>query len=101
MLAGVPASKDGYRYRVIPLRPDQWRTTPTLNAGMVINNVSSGRLRAGVARMWAVPRPYVDPSSRYRTMTDKPGSAKWIIPEFHAYAPGKILADLLQQEYGK
>lgn len=94
-------SKEGYMYRVIPLRPDQWRPTPTLQPDMVVDTVTGGRLRKGVARMWAQPRPWVDPKSRFRTMSNKPGSSPWIIPEFKPYAPGQILAELLQQEFGR
>lgn len=103
MLYGGKAhlSKEGYLYRVIPLRPDQWRPTPTFAPNMVVDNMGGGRLRRGIARMWAKPRPWIDPKSRFRTMSNKPGSSPWVIPEFHPYAPGKILADILRQEFGK
>ena len=103
MLHGGSAkmSKDGHLYRVIPLRPDQWRPTPTLSPGMIVDTMTGGRLRKGVGRMWAQPRPWVDKKSRFRTMTDRPGSSPWIIPEFHPYAPAKVLAELLQQEFGR
>jgi hypothetical protein len=94
-------SREGYYYRVLPLRPDQWRPTPVLSDGMMINTLGGGRLRRGVGRMWATPRPYVDRNSRFRTMSNKPGSARWVIPEFHPYAPGKFLADLLREEFGR
>jgi hypothetical protein len=94
-------SKDGYRYRVIPLRPDQWRPTPTLSPGMTLDNITGGRVRKGVAKMWATPRPYVDSKSRFATMSDRPGSSPWVIPEFHPYAPASILAELLDEEFGR
>lgn len=94
-------SKEGYLYRVLPLRPDNPGTNPILSPGMVLDTLSGGRLRKNVARMWAKPRPYVDSRSRYRTMTNKPGSSPWRIPEFHPYAPGAILAELLHQEFGR
>lgn len=94
-------SKDGYMYRTIPLRPDQWRDKPPeFNRSMVVDTLSGGRLRKGLAKMWAQPRPWVDPKSRFRTMSDRPGSSPWIIPVFHPYAPGKILADILREEFG-
>lgn len=102
MLYGGKAhvSKDGFLYRVIPLRPDQWRNTPNLTPSSIHDTMTGGHVRPGVARMWAKPRPWVDGKSRYRTMTNKPGSAKWMIPEFHPYAPAAILAELLKQEFG-
>jgi len=99
--ANVRMSKDGYAYRYIPLRPNQWRPTPTLQANMAVGSSTGGRLRAGVARMWAQPRPWVDKNSNFRTMSNRPGSSPWIIPEFHPYAPGKILADILREAFGK
>ena len=94
-------SASGHRYRVLGLRPDQWRPTPVLTNGMIIDTFSGGRLRRATGRMWATPRPYVDPHSRFRTMSDRPGAAKWIIPEFHPYAPGKILAEIIQETFGR
>lgn len=103
MLFGGAAklSKQGYLYRVIPLRPDQWRPTPTLSQNMLVDTLSGGRLRKGVARMWATPRPSTDGGSRFVTMTNKPGSSPWIVPEFHPYAPAQFLAEVLQQEFGR
>jgi hypothetical protein len=103
MLSGgnTHISKDGYAYRVLPLRTDQWRDTPTLTPGMTLDTMSGGKVRAGVARMWAQPRPYVDRKSRFRTMSNRPGSAPWRIPEFHPYAPAAILAELLDQQFGR
>lgn len=103
MLYGGAAhvSKQGYLYRVLPLRPDQWRDTPTLSPGMVLDTMTGGKVRAGVKRMWASARPYVDKKSRFRTMTNAPGSSPWRIPEFHPYAPAAILADLLDQQFGR
>lgn len=98
---GVHTSKDGYQYRVIPLRPDQWRPTPTLQSNMVVDSMSGGSLRKGLARMWAKPRPYIDKHSRFRTMSNRPGASPWIIPEFHPYAPGQFLADILREEFGR
>jgi hypothetical protein len=101
-------SQEGYQYRVLPLRPDQWRRSPMLTPGMMINTISGGRLRRGIGKMWAVPRPHVDTSrgfggrqGRFVTMSNRPGASQWIIPEFHPYAPGKFLADLLRQEFGR
>lgn len=102
-------SKDGYLYRTLLLRPDQWRPpAPSLNPNMVIDTVAGGRVRQGLARMWAKPRPWVDDGggSRFRTMSNRPKRAQnhpgpaWTMPEFHPYAPGKILADIIKQEFG-
>lgn len=103
MLFGGRASitKDGYRYRVLPLRPDQWRAAPVLAPGMTLDTMSGGKVRAGVARMWAKPRPYIDSKSRFRTMSNRPGASSWRIPEFHPYAPAAILAELLDQQFGR
>lgn len=94
-------SADGYMYRVIPLRPDQWRPAPPLFSGVIVETAGGGRVRRAVAKMWAKPRPFVDSKSRFRTMSNRPGSSPWIVPEFHPYAPAKFLADLLYQEFGR
>jgi hypothetical protein len=94
-------SKEGYQYRVLPLRPDSWRDTPSLAPGMTLDTMSGGKVRTSVARMWAKPRPFIDKNSRFRTMTNRPGSSPWRIPEFHPYAPGAILADLLDEQFGR
>lgn len=102
MLYGGSAhiSKEGYYYRTIPLRPDQWRQTPTLNSSMITQDSNGGRIRSNVGRMWAKKRPEVDKNSRYRTMSNKPGSSRWLVPGFTPYSPGLILSELLQQEFG-
>lgn len=108
-------SKDGYLYRVLLLRPDQWQPLlPKFNQNMVIDTMGSGRVRPGLARMWAKPRPWVHTgrsygdgnAARFRTMSNKPKRAAnhpgpaWTMPEFHPYAPGKILRDIIESEFG-
>jgi hypothetical protein len=34
-------------------------------------------------------------------MSDKPGSAEWMVPAMRPYAPAAILASLLKQEFGR
>lgn len=103
-------SKQGHMYRVLPLRPDQWRALPVLSPSMVINTLSGGRLRRAVGRMWAQPRPYIDRgagfgrggrSGRLVTMSSRPGASQWIVPAFSPYAPAKFLADSLRETYGR
>lgn len=94
-------SQDGYMYRVLPLRPSQWRDAPALKATDILETLGSGKVRKGVARMWAKPRPYVDRNSRFRTMTNRPGSSTWRVPQFHPYAPAAILAELLHEQFGR
>lgn len=102
MLYGGKAhiSKEGYYYRTLPLRPDQWRKTPILQGSMLEETGTNGRFRSDIGRLWAKKRPHIDDDSRFRTMSNKPGSARWLVPGFVAYAPGAILAELLRQEYG-
>lgn len=94
-------SKDGFQYRVIPLRPDQWRSTPVLSVTSLLQREGRGGLRSRVVKMWAKARPYVDSNSRFRTMSNRPGSSPWIVPEFHPYVPAKFLADILTEQFGR
>lgn len=98
--------KDGYAYRVVPIRPDDEREEPpTLGSADILSNAGGERLRSGVAKMWATPRPYVHGGSRFVTMSANPqahqkGRDAWKVPPMAAYAPGQILSELLRQEFG-
>ncbi len=100
MLRNAPVSADGYRYRIIPIRNDGTITGGADRASIVGNAQTGERLGGRVGRMWTKPRAAVD-ASHMVVMTDRPGSADWKIPPMPAYAPAKILSDLLRQEYGK
>lgn len=95
-------SKDGYLYRTLYLRPDQWREAPMINMDSIVSAFGGERLASRLGKMWAQPRPFVDPKSRGPfTMTNKPGASPWRIPAMAAYAPAAILAQELQSQYGK
>lgn len=102
MLASPKAktSKAGYLYRTLYLRPDQWREAPSISMDSIISAVGGDRLAGRTGKMWAKPRPFVDPNSRGPfTMTNRPGSSPWRIPAMAPYAPAAILAQQLQSEY--
>jgi len=95
--------KDGYRYRTVMMPPDQDNDLGAgamLSAGPVESFVTGSKngqhVKKSFAKMWAKPIK----RTRFKTMTDKPGSSPWVIPARPAYAPAKILSQLLQQEYG-
>jgi hypothetical protein len=90
-------SKQGYRYRFIPLRA--FPTKPTFDMNRIISNSRGERLPVRSAKLWAKARTDVG-SNRGATMSDKPGSRTWIIPPMPAYSPAKILADMLRENYG-
>jgi hypothetical protein len=95
-------SKDGYLYRTLYLRPDQWREAPSIGMDSIASTLGGDRLKSRLGKMWAQPRPHVDPKSRGPfTMTNKPGSSPWRIPAMAPYAPAMILAQQLQSAYGK
>lgn len=100
MLAGGKIGKDGYRYRTIPIRKDG--TIPkTAQAANIVRGKSGGeRLGSRIAKIWAKPRPAVN-ASHYAVMSNRPGAAAWQIPDMPAYAPAKILSDLLRQQLAK
>lgn len=96
--------KDGNRYRVIPMPP---RIDKDPGANDILKNSelssfitkfsqSGQRVRKNAARVWAKPVK----RTQFVTMTDKPGSAAWAMPERPAYAPAKILHELYSQKYG-
>jgi hypothetical protein len=95
-------SKAGYLYRTLYLRPDQWREAPSIGMDTITSAFGGERLASRVGKIWAQPRPDVDPNSRGPfTMTNKPGSSPWRIPAMAAYAPAAILAQELQSQYGR
>lgn len=100
-LPGVHMSHDGFLYRRIPLRPDQWAPKPSITADILISDSNGERLRGSIGRMWARARPHVDANSRIRTMSSRLGSPRWVIPTMPVYAPGAILAAELKQKYGR
>lgn len=107
MLAGGKVAADGSRYRVIPMRADgdiagatMYKGRPQVDISTITQRTATGQRVSNKAKaMWASPRP-VSNASRFRTMTDKPGSSPWVIPEMPAYAPAHFLAELLRQQYG-
>lgn len=95
-------SKEGYLYRTLYLRPDQWREAPMIGLDSIVSAFGGERLASRLGKMWAGPRPFVDPKSRGPfTMTNKPGGSPWRIPAMAPYAPAAILAQQLQERYGK
>ncbi len=91
----------GEAYRVIPIRPDEGPGPLGFNFDSLVGT-SSGkgeRLPKAVSKIWAVAREYVDPNSRFVTMTaSHPG---WQVPAMPAYAPGAALKAMLDAQYGR
>lgn len=100
MLAGKSKiGKDGEAYRVVPLRPDNSGGPLKFDMSRIVRGAGKGeRLPASVGKMWASPRPYIDPNSRYRTI--KASSPGWQVPSMPAYAPALALKQLLENELG-
>lgn len=88
--------KDGYRYRVIPLKPE-FNGSLALGATSVVSMSGGQRVSRSVARMWARQAQKGSGGTRFRVMSDKPGSATWVMP---TYQPAAILAELLNSEFG-
>lgn len=101
LAAKSKTAKDGHKYRVIPMPPqDAIQTIPTVGTveSFMAGSPKTGQhIRASVAKLWAKPVA----RTRFVTMSDKPGSAKWNIPARPAYAPAQILADLIKSQYGQ
>jgi hypothetical protein len=100
MLASPKAkmSKAGYLYRVLYLRPDQQGEPPATMLDKVVTENDA----MNIPKIWARPRPFVDPNSRGPfTMSNKPGSSPWRIPAMVAYSPAAILAAEIRRAYGK
>lgn len=97
MLAGQPTSKDGYRYRVVPISDDA--PTPAFDMTKIVSNASGERIPTGTARLWARAKSNVK-TSNFRMMTDKPGSADWLLPDMPAYSPAYILSELIRSAHG-
>jgi hypothetical protein len=94
-------SKAGYRYRVIPMKRDP--TAPAFDASSILTSQAGEHLPVKTARMWARSYSHWDTqhgADRFRTMTDKPGSAPWVVPAMAAYSPAAILADIIRREAG-
>ena len=98
MLGGgkTKVSKDGHRYRVIPIR--RTPQTPSFDMGSLVGNKQGERLPLKTSRLWARPAWHTN-ASKFVTMSDKPGSAPWIIPPMAAYSPAAILAGMIREQY--
>lgn len=81
---------EGYLYRVIPLKADE--STSPLVPGM----------EASRMQMLSVQAKRVQShNSRFRIMSDKPGSAPWKLPPMKPFAPAELLANAFKEQYGK
>jgi len=101
MLGGgkTRTSKDGHLYRIIQMRTNE--KPLKFNMSTIVSTAMGERLPAGKGRVWARPRAIVDSrSTRFRTMSNRPGAAAWKIPDMPAYAPAQILSDALRTQYG-
>lgn len=98
MLADGKRSKQGYFYRDIPLRGTQNAPTGSLND--IVDAAASGGFSPGLKSLWTKPRPTSDPD-RWARMSDRPGTANWVVPPMVAYSPARILATLLRAGYGR
>ena len=81
---------EGHLYRIIPLKNDE--STEQLVPGMSGSAMKMLSVETKERRFGNV---------RFRTMSDRPGSAPWIIPAMKPYAPAEILARMLEQQFGK
>lgn len=90
-------SKAGYRYRFIPFSANPPK--PSFSVANVITNSRGGRMPTRAVKMWAKKAAGAGYSGG-AIMSDKPGSATWIIPPMPAYSPAKILSDMIRTSYG-
>lgn len=88
-------SKDGYKYRIIPIRNDG--SLPENSVPNIVETSRGGRLSKPQGKIWASNGP--TGAQEFRVMTNKPGSAAWALPPMTPYAPAKILSDLLKKQY--
>ena len=94
MLQGknVRRSKAGYLYRWIPIN----KGTDSLAHAFRV------KAHSPVSKqIWASIREKAGKGNvEFALMSNKPGSASWIIPPMPAYSPAKILADAIREQYG-
>lgn len=88
----------GYRYRVIPIRPDGPEGPLSFNMNSVVGGAGGEKLPQSVGRVWAKKRAYVDSKSRFVTMRER--SPGWWVPAMPAYAPAMALKNMLEKQYG-
>lgn len=106
MLSGGKVSADGHRYRRVSLKAGTGRGGQAAPmSGLDMNAITTSSATGGGASpmfktMWAERRDGAEPD-RVRTMTDRPGAAKWQVPAFAPYAPAAILADMLRRDYSR
>lgn len=106
---GVKRSKAGHLYRYIPIsnRP----TTPSAiyaQAKSITNLFTAKKLTQGqvlginknLAKMWAIDYRKTHGSAgsdKIRTMSYRPGAARWYIPAMPTYNPGDLLRKSLDK----
>lgn len=77
----VHTSKDGYKYRTVPIK------------GTIGAKLSED---SNFSQISGATRKIQKDDAKYFTMSDKPGSSPWIIPEMAPYAPAALLAQLIK-----
>jgi hypothetical protein len=90
----------GYRYRVIPIRKDGYFPQGTDANPEVVQTPTGGGISMATGKIWSRKAPAID-ADHFAIMSDKPGSAEWMVPAMRPYAPAAILASLLKQEFGR
>lgn len=101
MLPGGKISKDGHRYRRIPMREDLLPpSTASFVAASVNQAARSGAVMPKTGSFW-IKRKESQGSDRVVTMTETNGANNWMVPPQPAYAPASILAGLIRKEYSK
>lgn len=106
---GVKVSKAGYLYRYVPIsnRPTSPSTLYTQAKG-ITNLLTAKKLSQGqvlginknLAKMWAVDYRKMHGaggSNTIRTMSNKPGSARWYVPAMPSFKPGDLLRKSLDK----
>jgi hypothetical protein len=102
---GVKMSEEGYLYRRVPIAEKNRSPQQTLSEAARIVNLFTSRttpqggvigINKNLARMWVSNYKKAHTmSDNIRTMTNKPGSARWIVPAMPAFKAGKFLKDML------
>ncbi len=84
-------------YRIIPLGGGREQTSMYTAAAMASLSKAESTAFRGAGKMWVTPSKYSPSGVKFRTMSNKPGSASWRIPRFKPYTPVKFLLQLMKQ----
>lgn len=101
---GVKRSKEGYLYRYIPIASANTSPAGAFRSSKIKNFLTTrttGEFKSlgvnrNLTRMWLAnqKKAHKSPGNKIVTMSNKPGSAKWIIPALPAFNVRKLLMDM-------